>query len=79
MRVIATINRPECNITFLHWNNKFLIKLEAGPFEQTFKVDEYELSGDEDLNKIVSEEFIAQAMQRFDEMSRSLHQSVEKL
>ncbi|HCM74891.1 MAG TPA: hypothetical protein DIS90_00820 [Cytophagales bacterium] len=79
MRVIGNIAHEKCNITFFHWNNRYLIKLEAGPFEQTFKIPEYDLASEEDLNKIVTDEFIDQTMARFDEMARSLAQALEKI
>jgi hypothetical protein len=72
MRVIGEIPHPECKITIFHWNNKFLIKLESGPFEQTFKVHEFDVAGEEEIKKMVNEEFIAQAMARFADMSHSL-------
>ena len=53
MRVIGNMVHAQCNITFFHWNNRYLIKLEAGPFEQTFKIQEYDLTSEEDLKKII--------------------------
>ncbi len=79
MRVVGTQIHDQCNITYFHWNNRYLIKLEAGPFEQTFKIEEYNLSSEADLKLIVDESFISQAMKRFEEMARSLGASVEKL
>ncbi|MEQ8424925.1 MAG: hypothetical protein RIA63_09445 [Cyclobacteriaceae bacterium] len=79
MRVIGNIAHQKCNITFFQWNNRYLIKLEAGPFEQTFKIEEYDLASEEDLHKIVSEEFIDQTMTRFEEMASSLRQALEKI
>ncbi|HNP94848.1 MAG TPA: hypothetical protein PKJ63_04445 [Cyclobacteriaceae bacterium] len=79
MRVIGNFPHPKCNITFFHWNNRYLIKVESGPLEQTFKVQEYDLSGEEDLKKIVSEEFIDDCMKQFEAMAYSLRKSVEKL
>lgn len=79
MRVIGNIPHDKCNITFFHWNNRYLIKLEAGPFEQTFKIDEYDLSGEQDLNKIVSEEFIEKCVTRFEDMARSLGEAIQNL
>ena len=69
----------QCNITYFHWNNRYLIKLEAGPFEQTFKIEEYDLTSEADLKKIVDESFINQAMTRFEEMATSLATTLEKL
>jgi hypothetical protein len=72
MRVVGEIPHPECKITIFHWNNRYLIKIEAGPFEQTFKISEHDISNEGDLNRILSEEFIGQAIARFSDMSRSL-------
>jgi hypothetical protein len=79
MKVIGTIIRPECTITLFHWNNKYLLKLEAGPFEQTYKVDEYELATEDDLRKIINEDFMSEAMERFADMGKSLHLALEKI
>jgi hypothetical protein len=79
MRVVGEIAHPEVKITIFHWNNRYLIKLESGPFEQTFKVEEYDLSSEEDVKKIVSEEFIQQSILRFQEMSQSLYQATQNL
>jgi len=79
MRVIGNIAHKKCNITFFHWNNRYLIKLEAGPFEQTYKIEEYDLASEADLNKIISEEFIDQSMVRFEHMAVSLSKAIEKI
>ena len=72
MKVIGEIPHPELKITIFHWNNRYLIKLEAGPFEQTFKIEEYDLSSEEEIKSIVNEEFIQQSIIRFSDMAKSL-------
>jgi len=79
MRVIGEIPHPECKITIFNWNNKYLIKLELGPFEQTFKINEYDVAGEEDLKRMVNEEFISQAMARFADMSQSLSDATHEI
>jgi hypothetical protein len=79
MRVVGEIPHPECKITIFNWNNKYLIKLELGPFEQTFKIQEYDIAAEEDLKKIVDEDFIQQAMARFADMSRSLADATDEI
>jgi hypothetical protein len=79
MRVVGEIPHPACKITLLHWNNKYLIKMESGPFEQTFKVSEFDITSEADLPKIVDAEFIKQAIERFTDMSRSLGQAIDQL
>lgn len=79
MRVVGEIAHPECKITIFHWNNRYLLKLESGAFEQTFKVSEFDIASEDDLKKILSREFIEQALLRFNNMSDSLRQSMETL
>ena len=80
MRVVREFVRPECKISIFHWNNKYLIKLEAGPFEQTFKINEFDLTGGEsDLGKIIDDKFIQQATARFADMSRSLDEATREI
>jgi hypothetical protein len=79
MRVVGEIPHPECKITIFHWNNRYLVKLELGPFEQTFKISELDLASEHDLQRIVSEEFIDQAMARFADMSKSLEDATSDI
>jgi len=79
MRVVGEIPHPELKITIFHWNNRYLIKLEAGPFEQTFKIEEYDLSSEEEIKSIVNEEFIQQSINRFNDMAKSLAQATQFL
>lgn len=71
MRVVREIPHPSCRITVFSWNQKYLIKLEQGDFEQTFKVSELDILEDE-LDEILSAEFINQALERFEDMQKSL-------
>jgi hypothetical protein len=79
MRVVGEIPHPECKITIFHWNNRYLLKLESGLLEQTFKIEEYDLTSDEDLKKIANERFIKKALDRFHEMALSLREEVDAL
>ena len=79
MKVIGEIPHPELKITIFHWNNRYLIKLEAGPFEQTFKIEEYDLSSEDEIKGIVNEEFIQQSIIRFSDMAKSLTQATHFL
>jgi hypothetical protein len=72
MRVIGEIPNPHCKITLFHWNNRYLIKLEQGTLEQTFKIQEYDLTSEDDIRQVVSETFIQSALERFESMSQSL-------
>ncbi len=79
MRIIGEILHPECKISLFSWNNRYLIKLEQGLFEQTFKIDQFELSNESELQKMINEEFIRQALDRFESMTTSLRSAMDSL
>ncbi len=79
MRVIGEIAHPQCKITLFSWNNRYLIKLEKGLLEQTFKINQYDLAAVEELRQVVNESFISQAMTRFDDMERDLQVALQTL
>ena len=79
MRIVGEIPHPKCKITIFYWNNKYLIKLERGWVEQTYKVPELEISGEEDIRSIVSENFLASVLGLFDTMEATLLEAMENL
>lgn len=79
MRIIGEIPHPDCRITLFHWNNRYIIKLEKGYLEQTFKIDQFDLSSENDLRILVSDEFIREAMIRFEAMDQSLRKPLQNL
>jgi len=79
MRVVAEIPHPEVKITIFHWNNRYLIKLEAGLLEQTFKIPEYDVTSEDDARNVISEAFIQSAIHRFNDMAKSLHEAIDSL
>ncbi len=79
MRIIGEIAHPECRITLFHWNNRYLVKLEKDYLEQTYKIDQFELSSEQDLKALVNDAFVRGALERFREMEQSLAQSLQKL
>jgi hypothetical protein len=68
MRVVGTIPHPSIGITIFNMNDKFILKLEAGPMEQSFKFNADEVKGIEDIKKIIDEDFLKKAIDRFNEM-----------
>jgi hypothetical protein len=79
MRIVAEIPHKTCKITIFQWNNRYLIKIENGMFEQTYKVDQTDIISEDDLYKIVDEPFIKSCMHQFDEMAKLLHSRMEHL
>lgn len=76
MRVLKEIQRPQCKVTVYQWNEKYLLKLEKGPIEQTFKISEMDLTSEDELEEILNEEFMQKADERFTEMMLSLQKAM---
>jgi hypothetical protein len=79
MRIIGEIPHNDCKITLYHWNNRYLIKLERGYQEQTFKIDQFELLSEHDLIKLIDEAFVQEALHRFNHMEQSLIKALQKI
>ena len=79
MRVIADIPHPDLKITLFSWNNKYLIKLERGMLEQTYKVSELDVTGVDDVRRLLYDDFLAGVLRRFDEMNDSFYQALSRV
>ncbi len=79
MRIIGEIPHPECKITLLSWNNRYLIKLEQGLYEQTYKIDASELASESEVMAMVDKTFIDECLSRFPEMHNSLFSALARV
>ncbi len=78
MRVLQEIPHPDCKITIFSWNNRYLIKVEQGPFEQTYKLHETDVTSENELYKIIDTQFIEEALARFVGMAETLQSAVHR-
>ncbi len=78
MRIVGNIPHPNITITVFHMNDKFILKLEAGPMEQTFKFSQEMCPGFEAVKKMVDAEFLSKAMARFNEMFAEMKAALER-
>ncbi len=74
MRIIQTIEHPKMRISLFQMNQKYILKFEYGPLEQSYKFDELSFAGQDDfINQIKASELIAQTESRFMEMIKDLN------
>ncbi len=79
MRVVAELPHPECKITIFSMNQKYLIKIEKGIFEQTYKLSELDITdGVNGVFQILDEEFMAGVVQRFETMRDDFHAAYKR-
>lgn len=69
MRIIAELPHPDFKISILSMNQKFIVKIEQGTFEQTYKIAEMDLTdGVNSVFELLDEEFLKKVGSRFVEM-----------
>jgi hypothetical protein len=79
MRIIKEIAHPHYRTTIFQWNNKYIIKLETPMLEQTFKIDQYEVTSDDEILQLLDAEFLQQAMKRFESMAGDVALAMKRL
>lgn len=79
MRIVAEIPHAAVKITVFAWNGKYLIKLERGPYEQTYKISEMEVPGDEAIKQLLDDTFINEAVGLFQQMHGNLMAAQERV
>ncbi|MNE23248.1 hypothetical protein D3C87_30630 [compost metagenome] len=66
MRVIADIPHPRYKIQIFLYNAKYLVKIELGQFEQTFKIAESDVEGGvEEVKRMVTDQLLRNSLERF--------------
>ena len=58
MRIIETIPHPQLRISIFSMNDKYLVKIEAGPYEQVYKVDQMEIEGLNALKALINDDAV---------------------
>lgn len=66
MRIIAELPHPDFKISILNMNHKFIVKIEQGVYEQTYKVAEMDLTeGVNSVFELLDEAFLKTVAERF--------------
>lgn len=67
MRFIKQIPHLHISISLLEWNEKYIVKLEAGTCEQAYKIPKTEISNESELEKKI-EQLANEAVEIFKQM-----------
>lgn len=79
MRIVGNIPHPDILITVFAMNEKYVIKMEAGPMEQTYKIPMDLVQGLDGVQKFLDETFMQKVMQRFNEMFLDLKEAGKRV
>ncbi len=78
MRFVHDIPHPQFRIGLYAWNGKYIVKIEAGPYEQTYKVSEMDITGADSVQAMLDEPFLAGVARRFGEMDADWQETGER-
>lgn len=79
MRVVKELIQEEIRVSIFSWNNKYILKFELGPMEQTFKLSEMDVLEEQELDGFLTGDFFEKVKVRFDEMGKSFRSQLENL
>jgi hypothetical protein len=75
MRIIDSIPHPSISISIFNMNDKYIVKFEAGPMEQSFKFQTEQIKSVENLKKMINDDFIEKVRLRFNDMFMQMKES----
>ncbi|MEO6849218.1 MAG: hypothetical protein ABI203_07805 [Mucilaginibacter sp.] len=74
MRIIAELPHPEFKISILNMNAKYIVKIEQGTLEQSYKMAEVDLTdGVNSVFELLDEAFLKTVSARFAEMRKDFN------
>mgnify|MGYP006137122823 CR=1 FL=1 len=68
MRLIKDIPHDRYKIQIFQYNGKYIVKIELGQFEQSFKIGETDVSSLEEVEKMITSDLLTHSLHRFVEM-----------
>ncbi|GAB5419253.1 MAG: hypothetical protein Crog4KO_32970 [Crocinitomicaceae bacterium] len=68
MRLVKEIPHSRFKIQIHNYNARFIVKIELGQYEQTYKISESDVSGLEEVEKMITTELLRRTLLRFVEM-----------
>lgn len=83
MRVIGEMAKANLRVSLFYWNDKYVLKLEKGPFEQIYKASVFDLptippgAEMEFFNNLLDEGFLKNVNHRFTEMEKEFQELID--
>lgn len=70
MRLVKEIPHSRFKIQIHNYNARYIVKIELGQYEQTFKISESDVNGLEEVEKMITTELLRKTLLRFIEMRK---------
>jgi hypothetical protein len=68
VRLVKEIPHERYKIQIFNYNGKYIVKIEIGDYEQTYKIGESNVDGLEDVERMISSDLLSSTLRRFVEM-----------
>ncbi|PRY47305.1 hypothetical protein CLV58_101373 [Spirosoma oryzae] len=78
MRFVQDIPHPLFRIGLYAWNGKYILKIDAGPYEQTYKVSDTDVIEETDILTMLDEPFLQRIAERFRDMDADWQATIER-
>lgn len=78
MKIVGNIPHPKMTITVFMMNEKYIVKFEAGPMEQVYKLSQEKIHGMDHIRQIVDERFQENVLKKFSEMFEEMQLALER-
>lgn len=75
MRLVKEVPHQRYKIQIFQYNGKYIVKIELGPYEQSYKIDELEVTGLEEVEKMINTELLTNSLHRFIAMRQDWEQA----
>lgn len=68
MRLVKEIPHSHYKIQIHQYNGKYIVKVELGQYEQTYKIGDTDVTGLDELENMITDELLSNTLKRFIEM-----------
>lgn len=79
MRVVAQIENPYFTVTIHQYNDKYIVKLEGGPMDQTYKFPTDSFRNVEQVKQLVDEQFTQNSVEIHKQMMENYKLCVARI
>jgi len=68
VRLVKEVPHERYKIQIFNYNAKYIVKIELGDFEQTYKIRETNIDGLDDVENMITQHILSNSLKRFVEM-----------
>jgi hypothetical protein len=79
MRMVKEIPHERYRIQIHQYNGKYILKIELGQYEQSYKINELDIEDTNAIDSMLSEEFLNNCLNRFLTMRRDWEKAFDTI